>query len=245
MTDIKIALVGDFDQTVTAHVAIPKAIAIAAQQTGIDVAGEWIGTEKLKPDAARRMDGFSGLWCVPASPYRSMTGALAAIRFVRENEIPYLGTCGGYQHAVLEYARSVMGLEDADNGEVNPDAEMPLIVPLSCALVERSGDIMFAPNSKLAAICEQTKVTEKYHCSFGFNKKYVHLFDDSDLKIVGWDADDDPRAVELDNHPFFIATAYQPERSALKAEPHALITSFVTSVAAYHANPIAVQTSVA
>ncbi len=102
---MRIALVGDFNPDVVAHQAIPKALALAAD--GMEVQPEWLDTESaLHAD----LGGYAGFWCVPASPYRSMEGALRVIRFARENDRPFLGTCGGCQHAVLEFARNVLNI---------------------------------------------------------------------------------------------------------------------------------------
>ena len=90
---------------------------------------------------------FDGVWCVPASPYANTEGALNAIRVAREHRIPFLGTCGGFQHAVIEYARNVLGWTAADHAEVNPQAALALIAPLSCSLVEKTGEIRLAAES--------------------------------------------------------------------------------------------------
>ena len=229
----RIALVGDYSPQVTAHLAIPKAIDIACTCIGQSVEGIWVATSSLHKDASSVLQDFSGVWCVPASPYKSLTGALDAIGLARKRHIPFLGTCGGYQHAVLEFARNVLGRTDADNAEVNPDAELPLIAPLSCALVEQSGDIMFNVESVIARIHGATHVTEKYHCSYGVAPQYVSFFDRSALDFVGFDTEGDPRAIEIKSHPFFIGTAYQPERSALTGASHPLIEAFVRAVVHY------------
>ncbi len=226
----KIGLIGDYSPDVTAHVAIPKAIDVASRITDQPTEGVWIATTDIgNPVEALR--GFDAIWCVPASPYASMGGALGAVRHARETGLPFLGTCGGYQHAVLEFARNALGHANADNGEVNPETEMPLIAPLVCALVEQSGDIAFVPGSHIAKIHGTTRVTEKYHCSYGIAPQYVGLFEHSALDIAGFDTEGDPRAIEIKSHPFFIGTAYQPERSALAGEPHPLIEAFVSAVA--------------
>jgi len=114
---IHIGLIGDHDSAVLAHHAIPRALALAAEAAAASVEHEWIPTEEIH--AASRVSDFDGLWCVPASPYRSMEGALRAIRFAREAGLPFLGTCGGFQHAILEYARHVLGWADAEHAETN------------------------------------------------------------------------------------------------------------------------------
>lgn len=100
---LRVALVGDYDPAVIAHQAISRALALAAEACGRPVQPQWLPTESISRDAD--LDDFDAIWCVPASPYRSMDGALRAIRYARERGVPFLGTCGGFQHAVLEYAR--------------------------------------------------------------------------------------------------------------------------------------------
>ena len=230
-----IALVGDQDPSVTAHVAIPKALELANGAAGGSVTWQWVGTDEIAEDTATGFAGFDAVWCVPASPYRNMAGAIAAIRHAREAGKPFLSTCGGYQHAVLEFARNVLGHSRAGNAEVDPECEMPVVGPLTCALVEVSGDISLTPGSRIAAICGGTRVSESYHCSYGVAPEYVSLFDGSDMAFTGKDDLGEPRAFELAGHPFFIGTAYQPERAALEGRAHPLITEFVSTVAALRA----------
>jgi len=91
-------------------------------------------------------------------------GAVAAIRFARETGRPYLGTCGGFQHALLEYAEAVWGLSNVAHAELDPQAPDPLIAPLDCGLVEATGEVRFAPGSRLARIYCAPRATETYHC---------------------------------------------------------------------------------
>lgn len=228
---IAVALVGDYDATVTAHVAIPKALHIAGSTTGLDIRSEWLPTETLPDTTATCLAPFDAVWVVPASPYVSMEGALESIRFARQSRLPFLGTCGGYQHAVLEYARNVLGLENADNAEVNADATLPLIAPMSCALVEETGAIRFLEGSYIHELHGVPDVLEGYHCSYGVNPEYLPLFEHTDLRFTGFDSSGEPRSFELAGHPFFVGTAYQPERSALADRRHPLITAFVEAAA--------------
>lgn len=228
---VTIALVGDYNPNVTAHQAIPKALELAAENLGLTVTFDWVATSDIDCPDAQTLDGYNGIWCVPASPYQSFDGALAAIRRARENRIAFLGTCGGYQHAILEYARNVLGLADAANAEIDPNASLPLIAPLSCALIDQDGGINLAENSVIRKVCGTAHLTETYRCSFGFNPEYAHVLDGRDLQIVASDQDRDPRAVELRGHPFFIGTAFQPERAALRGEDHPLINAFVRAAA--------------
>ena len=224
---IRIALVGDFKQAVIAHQAIPKALQIAADHLGAIIQYDWIATERLASDAVHILEGYDGIWCVPASPYNSFDGALNAIRYVRERDVAFLGTCGGYQHAVLEYARNVLGFVDAANAEIDPDAKLPLIAPLVCALIDQDGAIKLAKDSLIRTHYSSAEINETYRCSYGLNPDYAGLLDGQDLVISAWDENGDPRAVELRSARFFIGTAFQPERSALRGETHPLITAFV------------------
>jgi CTP synthase (UTP-ammonia lyase) len=156
-----------------------------------------------------------------------MDGALAAIRFAREQKRPFLGTCGGSQHALIEYARNALGLVAADHAESNPAASMPLIAPLACALREARGAIKLKAGSRIREIYGREEVIEEYNCSFGFNPKYGAIFKEVKMCVTGVDENDEFRVVELVDHPFFIATLFQPERSAFSGETHPLIRAFV------------------
>ena len=225
---VKFALIGDFNPDVTAHRAIPGALDIAGKQIGVSVGYDWIATTALDGvDPEQVLGGYHGIWCVPASPYQSFDGALAAIGYARTANIPFLGTCGGYQHVVLEYARNVLGISNAANAEIDPATDVPLIAPLTCALIDQDGGIRLEKGSLIRAHYGLDDITETYRCSYGFNRDYAGILDGRDLGISAWDADGDPRTVELRSHPFFIGTAFQPERSALRGDEHPLITAFV------------------
>jgi len=227
----RIGLIGDFDSAATAHRAIPKAIALAAEHLDILTDARWLATEAIPDDPQPALQDYSGLWCVPASPYRRAEGALAAIRYARESNTPFLGTCGGFQHAVLEYARSVLNHPEAAHAEIDPDAPMALLSPLACSLVEQAGSIRLLESTQIRAIYGVDVISEQYHCRFGVNPAYEALFDRGDLKISGRDPTGEVRAVELPTHPFFIATLFQPERSALAGKVHPLIAAFLAAAA--------------
>ena len=148
---LQVGLVGDYSNEVTAHRAIPLALRIASAVLGCDVEETWLPTASLAEDGAIDLSRFHGLWCVPASPYQSFDGAIRAIRYAREHGLPFLGTCGGFQHAVIEFARHVLG-HDADHAEMNPSAAVPLFAPLSCSMVEVDARIHFVPGSQMADI---------------------------------------------------------------------------------------------
>lgn len=226
---IRIALIGDYDPQVTAHQATPVALEMAAEHSGPNVQWQWLATDDIHVETP--LHTFDGFWCVPASPYRSMDGALLAIRFAREQRRPFLGTCGGFQHAVLEYARNVLGWSDAEHGETNPDAARALLTPLSCALVEAVDTIDLLEGSLLAKAYESTEIREGYRCRFGVNPQFEGELLKRELQSVGHDSEHGLRAVELSGHPFFVATLFQPERAALKGVLPPLVGAFVEACA--------------
>jgi len=211
-THLHVALIGDYNPDVTAHQAIPVALQQAADTLGLTVHVQWLDTDALPVT----LQGFDGFWCVPATPYRDTEAALRAIRFAREQRRPFLGTCGGFQHAVLEYARNVVGWADAEHGELAPDAKRAVIAPLSCALVEATDTVRLAPYTRIADAYGTLDLLEDYRCRYGINPEFIDALLEGALIPSGHDAAGDLRAVELLDHPFFVATLFQPERSALK-----------------------------
>jgi CTP synthase len=225
-----IALVGDYRAAVIAHRAIPRALELARMMTAAKVTWSWIPTTTIH-DASHDLADFTAVWVVPASPYASMDGALAAIRFARETGRPFLGTCGGFQHALIESARNVCGVRDADHAETNPGGAALVITPLACSLVEKTGGINFTPGSRLHTIFGGGPATEGYRCSYGPNPAWRSRLETAGWRFTGFDETGEVRAGELLSHPFFIGTLFQPERSALRGERHPLITAFVQAAA--------------
>jgi CTP synthase (UTP-ammonia lyase) len=229
MTAIRIGLIGDYNPAVTAHRAIPMALELAGAVLGTAVEAQWFGTDTLDGRAAELLSACDGIWCVPASPYRSETGALAAIRYARESRRPFLGTCGGFQHALIEYARNVLGVTEAAHAETDPEAGEKVIVPLSCGLVEQSGAVMFAPGSLLASVHGSPEAVETYHCRYGLAPGYQQKLAGGPLRVMARDASGDVRAMQLADHPFYVLTLYQPERAALQGCAHPLVNAFVAA----------------
>jgi CTP synthase (UTP-ammonia lyase) len=226
---IRIALLGDFDSGVTAHRAIPRALALAGDAAGLAVTPQWVHTSALTEPAV--LPDADGVWCVPASPYANPSGVLAAIRAVREGGIPFLGTCGGFQHALLEAAQSLWGIAAPQHAEDAPDAREPVIAPLACSLVEVSGAVRFAPGSRLASAYGALEAEEQYHCRYGLHPSFVARLAAGPLRATAWDQAGEVRAVELDGHPFFVATLFQPERRALAGGIPPLVDGFLRAVA--------------
>jgi len=228
----RIALVGDYDPAVAAHRAIPRALIAAAECGRAALGFEWVDSDAVG-DAERTLARFDGLWCVPGSPYRSLAGVLAAIGFARRHQRPFLGSCGGFQHAVLEHARTDLGWADAEHAETAPEARRPVIAPLDCGLVETERTVRFAPGSLIARAYGRESSVETYRCRYGVVPALREALFGGHLRAVGFVAGEDDgslpavHAVERSDHPFFVATLFQSERAALQGQPVPLAEAFV------------------
>lgn len=225
---LRIALVGDYNPDVTAHQAIPLAIDDAAAVLDIPVDYHWLATSDIH--STDDLAEFDAIWVVPASPYKNSEGAFLAIRYARENSLPFLGTCGGFQHAVIEYARNVMGWDDAAHAETDSEGRM-VIAPLSCSMVEKTDTIELRTNTLIARAYGRDEITEGYHCNYGVSADFAAALQDQSLRVTGWDEEGEIRAVELVTHPFFVATLFQHERNALEGRPAPLVQAFLYAAA--------------
>ncbi|HEY0864316.1 MAG TPA: hypothetical protein VGD97_09445 [Lacunisphaera sp.] len=227
----RLALIGDYDARKIAHIAIPQALELTRESTGANLDWTWIGTDGVG-HAVETLADFAGIWVTPGSPYVSMDGALAAARHARERNLPCLGTCGGFQHALIEFARNVAGITGADHAETNAQAAEPVVTALGCSLVDRTGGISFTPGSRLHGIFNGRPAHEGYHCNYGVNPAYRARLEAAGLRFTGFDAAGDIRAFELPGHRFYLGSLFQPERSALCGKSHPLIEAFVASLSA-------------
>jgi CTP synthase (UTP-ammonia lyase) len=158
-----------------------------------------------------------------------MDGALKAIRVAREQGVPLLGTCGGFQHVAIEFARNMLGIEGADHEESNPGASELVIVRLPVSLADHEHEVFFAPGSRVAAIYGASVAVEPFFCSYGLNPEYRSRIVDCGLVVSGTCADGAARVLEIPEHPFFIATLYVPQARYRPGEPHPLVTAFVAA----------------
>jgi CTP synthase (UTP-ammonia lyase) len=228
----RIALVGDRSANVRAHARIPGLIDALLSRESIALDPYWIAT----PDAAGcALDGFDAIWVAPGSPYESGEGAIAAVRTAREQGIPFLGTCGGFQYALLEFARNVCGLAEVENAEVTPDAAEHLIVPLECSLMGHEEAVMVVPGTLAATVSGPGRRTERYHCAFGLNPAYLDTLACHGLRFSGFDDSGHVRIAELPTHPFFIGTLFQPELQGDGTQPHPIIRA-LAEAAVRHAS---------
>lgn len=228
----RVALVGDRSANVRAHARIPQLIEALLQREGIAFDPYWIATPEAEECDLSR---FDAIWVAPGSPYASESGAIAAVRTAREERIPFLGTCGGFQHALLEYARNVCDLRTVRNAETTPDADDQLIVPLECSLIGHEEAVMIAPGTLAARIIGPGRRTEAYHCAYGLNPEYLDALIQAGLRFSGFDDDGHVRVVELPGHPFFMGTLFQPELQGDGSQPHPVIVALAVAAAEHAA----------
>ncbi len=220
---LQIAIVGDFRAGYEPHAVTNDFFAHAAAHSDFEVAASWLPTDQVTAAALRN---FDALWIAPGSPYRSMEGALTAIRFARENRLPLGGACAGFQHVVLEYVRNVLGIANAAHAEYDPPAGSVLVLHrLVCVVAGKELPITFAAGSLAAQAYGRTDIVERYYCSFGLNPEFRQRL--RDLRVTGWDDLDEARVVELQGHPYFVATLFVPQSTP--TQPHPLALAFLNA----------------
>ncbi|MFE0701354.1 hypothetical protein [Streptomyces sp. NPDC058872] len=225
----RIALIGDRSPHVRSHVRVPVVLDSLAERDGLVLDAYWVPTPDAEAPGA--VEGFDAVWVLPGSPYASETGALAAIRTAREGGIPLLGSCGGFQHVLIEYARNVCGLERAAHAEADPAADPAdlLIAPLACSLVGHEGVVRVDADSLAGAALGAERTTERYHCAYGPDGRHLDTLRSHGLRFTGTDEEGGVRIAELPSHPFFLATLFQPELSGDGTRPHPLVRALATA----------------
>lgn len=221
---VQIALLGEFDPGFRPHVATAEALAHSAESLGVSVAPYWVSTLDAGPDLFER---FHALWVAPGSPYRDLPRTLSAIQHAREHALPCFGTCGGFQHIILEYARNVLGFTDAQHAEYDPYASNLFVSELACSLAGREMKLEFTPGSRVASIYQSTTATEEYYCNFGVAPERVGLLESGPLRVTGADAEGEVRVVEIPDHPFFIGTLFVPQARSRPGRAHPLVNAFL------------------
>ncbi|HEX4838337.1 MAG TPA: hypothetical protein VFV03_07440 [Solirubrobacteraceae bacterium] len=230
---IAVGVIGEFNPEFPPHVATDAALGHAAEALGVEVDIRWLSTLELENLPTAELASHDALWCAPGSPYRSLDGALRAIRVARESDWPFLGTCGGFQHVVIEYARNVLGFEDAQHAEYDPYASELFISALSCSLVGQTMSVQLAPGSRAADFYGKSNVSEQYYCNFGLNPEHQERLHNGGLRVVGTDQDGEARVVELPGRRFYLATLFVPQLSSQPESPHPLIVAYLRAAAQY------------
>ena len=226
----RLAIVGDFRPDFPPHFKTNEAIDHVRRHFGLKVEAEWIPSAQLASEAEAQLSGYDGVWVAPGSPYRSMESALNAIRVSRQTDLPLLGTCGGCQYVLIEFARNVLGIADAQHAEHDPYASVLVITPLSCLLVGQRMEVIVEAGTLAAKAYSVTSATEEYYCNFGLNPAYEGRLQEGGLRIVGRDLHGEPRILTIPEHPFFLATVFVPQLTSSAQRPHPLVAAFLQAV---------------
>jgi CTP synthase (UTP-ammonia lyase) len=226
---IRIGVVGDYQETNPTHLATGTAVEHAADRRGWRAEVAWIPTPRVEGAAEQALAGFDAVWIAPGSPYRSMRGALEAITYARTRDVPLLGTCGGFQHLIIEFARNVAGIHDAAHAEYDPGASRLLINALACSLVGQVMDVSLLDGSLARRAYGGPGATERYYCQFGLDPDYLETLTRNGLAIGGTDQDGEVRIVELPGHRFFVGTLFVPQTSSRPGAPHPLISAYLAA----------------
>jgi len=239
---VRIAVLGDFDPKSPTLPAIDKSLQHAAAKLDSMVEAQWLATPSLlEPGAEKLLEGFDGIWAAPGSPYKSFDGMLKGIEFARRRDWPFLGTCGGFQYALIECVRNVLGIKDADSAENNSGSKNIIIYPVACAVPNRGKDapklsgaipeIRLRPGSYLHSFYTQDTVTEEFFCNFEVNPEYEWATMEAGFPVVARGPQGEIRAIESPTHRFYIATLFQPQLSSKPGKPHPVVLAFVQAAA--------------
>ncbi len=227
---MKIGIIGEFNEEYETHRALNDSLRHAEAALNETVDFSWVDTETIaaeKEDFVRR---FDGIWSAPGSPFKSLEGSLKAIRIAREKNIPHLATCAGFQHTVVEIARNVLGIEDAQHEEYAPDAPNLFISRLKYSLAGRTLRTHLMPDSRSRSAYGTNVVRENYYCHYAVNPAVKEQ-----LKLKGyfWSGRDDVgewRILEVTRNDFFIATLFVPQVRSTPEAPHPLIMRFLQTI---------------
>lgn len=226
----RLALVGDRSPSVLAHARIPALIGALTTSSEEPIEPYWLHTTTIAGPAD--LAGFDGIWVVPGSPYANTDGVLTAIRTARTERIPLLGTCGGFQYLLLEFAHSVAGLSNVGHGETDPDGANLLLVPLECKLFGEEETVIVAEGTAAARAMGPGPSTERYFCRFGLNPAYEDRLCERGLVISGRSTGGDARIAEVPDHPYCVGALFQPELASDLTWVHPLIGAFAAAVRA-------------
>ncbi len=237
---IKIGLVGKYNELPDAYKSIYESFihAGAANECKVEVVP--IHSERLTPDnAVQYIKGLQGVLVAPGFGERGIEGKLVAIRYIREKNIPFFGICLGMQCAVVEFARNVLGWQDASSTEWRSVSDYPVIDMMDeqKTITNKGGtmrlgayDCKLAPTSKAALAYGTTQISERHRHRFEFNNAYIEDFKAAGMDLVGVNPDTNLiEVIELPEHKYFMGVQYHPELKSTVECPHPLFVSFVAA----------------
>ncbi len=237
-SDITIALVGKYVELPDAYKSISEAFIHAGAMNECKVHIRWISSESLlKENIEHQLRFADGILVAPGFGERGLEGKIAAVQFARENNIPFFGICLGMQCAVIEFARNVLHLKDANSTEMNKDTANPVINMMeSQKNVTMKGGTMrlgaypceLTKGSKAHAIYGKSKIMERHRHRYEFNNKYLKQYEKEGMLATGINPETKlVEIVELKDHPFFIGSQFHPELKSTVENPHPIFVKFV------------------
>ena len=242
--EVKIGLVGKYVELPDAYKSISESFIHAGAKNECKVRVEYIASEQLTPgNAVEKLKGLHGVLVAPGFGERGFEGKIEAIRYVRENYIPFFGICLGMQCAVVEFGRNVLGFTDANSTEMDANTPFPVINMMEeqKKVVNKGGTMRLGSytcdlkkGSKAAHYYGKTRIYERHRHRYEFNNQYLKQFENAGLAPTGVNPDNNlVEIVELKNHPFFIGSQFHPELKSTVANPHPLFINFVAASMAY------------
>ncbi len=238
--EVNIGLVGKYVELKDAYKSIKEALDHAGAELETRVNIRWIHSERITAEnVAKKLEGLSGVLVAPGFGHRGVEGKLQAIRHVRENMIPFLGICLGMQCAVIEFARNVLGLENAHSTEMDPETPHGVIAMMEeqKTISNKGGtmrlgayDCFLADGSRVLVVFGRNEISERHRHRYEFNNSYLERFQDAGMSATGINpATKLVEIVELKDHPWFVGVQFHPEYSSTVARPHPLFVHFVNA----------------
>ena len=223
---MRLVALGDRDPAHLTHREIDATLALLAAQVDCG----WVATDSAE---ARDLDAADAVWLLPGTPYRDDDAARAAIQHCLATGTPFLGTCGGFQYACVELARTRAGVRDATSAELHPDGDALVVAPLACALYGERRTVTPVAGTRLAEICGAEPFEGHHQCGYGLADAYESVLAQAGVVISAHAPDAGVEGIELTDHPFFVATAFQPQvGSSHSGVVHPLIAALLSAAAA-------------
>ena len=241
---ITIGLVGKYVELHDAYKSIVESFIHAGAANECKVNIEWIHSESLTEDnVIEKLENLDGVLVAPGFGERGIDGKIAAIQYVRENNIPFFGICLGMQMAVIEYARNVIGWEGAHSVEMDTTTDHPVIHLMQDQKdVSNKGGTMrlgaypckIKKDSLASRIYGKLNIKERHRHRYEFNNKYIKDFEEKGLLATGINPDNNlVEMVEMPAHPFYIGVQFHPELKSTVMNPHPLFVNFVKAALVY------------
>ncbi|KYH34931.1 CTP synthase [Clostridium tepidiprofundi DSM 19306] len=237
---VKIGLVGKYVQLHDAYISVVEALNHGGISNDANVEIKWIDAENVTRDNAERILGdVDGILVPGGFGDRGIEGKIEAIRYARENKVPFLGICLGMQCAVIEYARNVVGLDGANSSEINPNTQYPVIdlMPEQKDVDEKGGTMRLGlypckllNSSNAYNAYDELNIYERHRHRYEFNNEYRKVLTENGLKLTGLSPDERlVEIVEIEEHPWFVATQFHPELKSRPNRPHPLFRKFIAA----------------